>query len=362
MKQVQASELREIGTRIFDALGCPHQESEWVSESLVNSNLRGYDSHGVIRVAQYVQNLRAGQVKPGAPFQIVKETTAMAVVDGQWGWGQVVARKAMELAIRKARSNGVGTVAVRNSQHVARLGEYPALAVSYRMVGMAVINNGGTQAAEKVAPWGGIDPKLAANPIAWAAPSGHEWPIVVDMTTSVIPEGKVRLANYKGQKLPEGCFVDADGDPSTDPKAFYGPPQGALLPLGGGAGHKGYGLNLMTELLGGCLSGTGCVGERQEQGSSGLFFQAFNIENFVPYDRFVDRVVKLESWIKSSRRARGVDEILIPGEAAHRELGRRLRDGIPLDDAVWEEIRRIARELGIDERAESLYPARRWTV
>jgi len=348
MKQIQASELREIGAHIFDALGCPHQESEWVSESLVNSNLRGYDSHGVIRVAQYVQNLQTGQVRPGATFQIVKETAAMALVDGHWGWGQVVARKAMELAIQKARRHGVGTVVVRNSQHVARLGEYPAQAVSHRMIGLAVINNGSTQAAEKVAPWGGIDPKLAANPIAWASPSGHEWPIVVDMTTSVIPEGKVRLANYKGQKLPEGCFIDADGNPSTDPKAFYGPPQGALLPLGDSAGHKGYGLSLMTELLGGALSGTGCVGERHEQGSSGLFFQAFNIEDFVPYDKFVDTVANLESWIKSSRKVRGVDEIFIPGEVAHRNFEQRRRDGIPLDDAVWEEIRRIARELGVD--------------
>jgi uncharacterized oxidoreductase len=347
MRRIQSSELREIGTRIFDALGSPHPESEWVSESLVNSNLRGYDSHGVIRVAQYVQNLQTGQVKPGATFQIVRETVAMAVVDGQWGWGQVVGRKAMDLAIQKARHHGVGTVVVRNSQHVARLGEYPAQAVSHRMLGLAVVNNGSTQAAEKVAPWGGIDPKLAANPIAWAAPSGHEWPIVMDMTTSVVPEGKVRLAGYNGQKLPEGCFIDADGNPATDPKAFYGPPQGALLPLGGSVGHKGYGLGLMTELFGGALSGTGCVGERQAQGSSGLFFQAFNIDAFIPYDEFVERVVNLESWIKSSRKVRGVDEIIIPGEMAHREFKKRLRDGIPLDDAVWEEIRRIARELGI---------------
>jgi len=336
-----------IGTRIFDRLGSPHEESCWVAETLVNSSLRGYDSHGVMRIAQYAAYLREGVVVPGAPFEILKNGPSMALVDGNHGWGQVVARKAMQLAIDKAKKSSVGTVVVRNSQHVARLGEYPAMAVPHRMIGLSVINLFGGSEVEKVAPWGGIDPKLAPNPIAWAAPSGRPWPMVLDMTTSVVPEGKVRLARYQKRQLPEGCILDASGNPSTNPDDFYGPPQGALLPLGGIAGHKGYGLAILTDLLGGALSGSGCAGQKKNPSGNGLFFQAINIADFVPMRDFLRDVRELANWIKSSRRQPGVKEIYMPGEGGYRMLEKRKREGIPMDEAIWEEILSIAKGLKI---------------
>jgi uncharacterized oxidoreductase len=348
MKQIPAAKLQSIGTRIFESLGSPHDESDWVVKTLVNSSLRGYDSHGVIRIAQYVNYIHDGVVVPGAPFEIIRDTPAIVVADGHRGWGQVVARKAMELAIEKARTNAVGTVVVRNSQHVSRLGEYPALAVPHDMIGLGVINLYGGKEVEEVAPFGGIDPKLAPNPIAWAAPSGEEWPMILDMTTSVIPEGKVRLARYQGRQLPEGCIIDAHGNPSTDPNDFYGSPQGALLPLGGLAGHKGYGLAILTDLLGGALSGAGCVGQRKSSNGNGLFFQAVNIADFVPLADFVRDVKDLTAWIKSSRRRPGVEEIFLPGEAGYRTLKRRLAEGIPVDDNIWQEIMDIATRLEVN--------------
>jgi uncharacterized oxidoreductase len=196
--RLPAAEIRDLGTRLFDALNSPHEESAWVAETLVNSSLRGYNGHGIMRIPQYVRYLQAGDVAPGAPFEILKQTPTMAIADAHRGWGQVAARRAMELAIAKARTHAVGTVVVRNSQHVSRLGEYPAMAAPHGMIGLAVINLYGGKEVEEVAPWGGIDPKLAPNPLAWAAPSGEEWPLCLDMTTSVIPEGKVRLARYHG--------------------------------------------------------------------------------------------------------------------------------------------------------------------
>ena len=345
--KISAAILQDVGTRIFDALGSPHEESAWVAETLVRSNLRGYDSHGVFRIPQYVRNIQGGHVSPGALFEIKKETRVMAVVDGHHGWGQVVARKAMELAIEKAATHSIGAVAVRNSQHVSRLGEYPPMAVNRQMIGLAIINLYGGKEVEQVAPWGGIDPKLAPNPISWAAPSGEDWPMVLDMTTSIIPEGKVRLARHRGDQLPDGCIIDSEGNPTTDPADFYGPPPGALLPLGGLAGHKGYGLAILTDLLGGALSGAGCVGQTKSPNGNGLYFQAINIADFIPVHEFVRAVKELRLWIKSSRKSPGVEEILLPGEGGHRTMQRRLEDGIPVEENLWTEITEIAKKLNV---------------
>jgi hydroxycarboxylate dehydrogenase B len=344
---VPPEELREIATAMFTRLGSPLEESRCVAESLVLAALRGYDSHGIMRIPQYVAYLKQGQVAPGAPFEILHESASTAHVDGNYGWGQVVARKAMALAVKKAKEHSVGTVVVRNSQHVNRLGEYPAIAAEAGMIGLAIINLFGGTAIEEVAPWGGLDPKMAPNPIAWSAPSGHGWPIVSDMTTSVVPEGKVRLAKYRGERLPDGCLIDSDGKPTTDPAKLYGPPPGALLPLGGLAGHKGFGLALLTEILGGALSGGGCVGDRKPLVGNGLFFQAIRIESFVPLEEFLDSVRRLRAWIKSSRLERGVAEIFLPGERAARTEARRRREGIPVEDRIWTEVCDLATELGV---------------
>jgi len=348
MRQMRAEHLQVLGTQLFDAAGSPHDESEKVSESLVYSSLRGYDSHGVMRFPQYVRYIQNGIVRPGAPFEIKKETANIAVVDGHFGWGQVVARKAMEMVIEKAKRCGVGTVVVSNSQHVGRLGEYPALAAAKGMIGLAIINLFGGKEVEEVAPWGGIDPRLAPNTIAWAAPCSEDWPIVFDMTTSVVPEGKVRLAKYKGRELPEGCIIDCNGLPTTNPNDFYGNPGGALLPLGGLAGHKGYGLAILTEVLGGALSGAGCAGQKKSRSGNGLFFEAINISDFHDLDEFIRTVRELRDWIKTSRKKPGFDEIYLPGEQAQRIHDQRLKEGIPVDEDIWKEIESTARELSVE--------------
>lgn len=345
MPLIQAAELEQIGVRLFDALGSPHDESEIVSQVLVRSSLMGHDSHGVLRYPQYVQDLQNGELNPGARFEILHETASSALVEGHQSWGMVIARKAMQLAIEKARNATIGLVVVRGSQHIGRVGEYPSMAAAENMIGMAIINSYGVGGC--VAPWGGLEGRMAPNPLAFAIPTGQEWPILVDVTTSAVPEGKVRVAKYAGELLPEGCMLDANGEPIVDPDAFYGPPMGSLLPLGGSMGHKGYGLGIVAELLAGVLSGVGFSGEQKERKGNGVFFQAINVESFAPLEEFTQQVQDQIAWIKSARRAQGVSEILIPGEPEYRTSQKRIVEGIPVTDTIWEDIQSAATKLKV---------------
>jgi uncharacterized oxidoreductase len=339
--------LEQFAVRILDAAGSPQDESAVVAETLVRANLAGHDSHGVLRLPQYVTAIREGKLKPGAPLRVVREARAMAVVDGQGGWGPVAARKAMALAMIRARDCSMGTVVARGVQHIGRVGEYVAQAAAENMIGLAFVNSYGGGAA--VAPWGGIDGRFAPNPIAFAAPTGLAWPLLVDLTTSVVPEGKVRVAHYEGRPLPPGCIIDAEGRPATDPAVFYGPPAGALLPLGGPVGHKGTGLALIAELLAGILSGAGYSGQADVRGEgNGVFFQAVHIEDFLPLAEFLESVQGLIAWVKSARPAPGVAEVLVPGEPEYRSTRQRRAEGIPLPESVWDEIASIADELGVE--------------
>jgi len=197
-------------------------------------------------------------------------------------------------------------------------------------------------------PFGGLQGRFAPNPIAFAAPSGNAWPILVDLTTSVIPEGKARVAVYDNKQLPPGCLIDAAGNPSTDPNVLYGSPPGALLPLGGVVGHKGTGLAMMAELLGGVLSGAGIVGPATNHGGNGLCFQAINIADFEPLEEFIASTQQLIAWIKSSPPAPGVSEILIPGEPEYRTTQRRQQEGLVVEDRLWEALSKTAEQVGVN--------------
>ncbi|MCY3992218.1 MAG: Ldh family oxidoreductase [Caldilineaceae bacterium] len=345
MKYLTADQLQDICTRILDAAGSPHAESETVCEVLVRANLFGHDSHGVMRIPQYVGQIRSGAIRPGTPIEIERETPASAVIQAHQGWGMVIARQAMRLAIEKARQVAVGTVVVRGSQHVGRVGEYPTMAAEEGMIGMAVVNSYGTTGS--VAPFGGAERRLSPNPIAFAMPSGGPWPVMVDITTSVFPEGKIRVTRYAGKQLPEGVIVDADGNPTTDPAAFYGSPPGALLPLGGIVGHKGFALGIVAELLAGALSGAGVTGKERDVTGNGVYFQAINIDALLPYDDFIHTVQEQIAWVKSARPQPGVSEVLFPGEPEYRTAQQRSAHGIPVEDSIWHEITETADTLGV---------------
>jgi len=336
-----AEQLRNVGTKIFLAAGAPLEDAEWVSKLLVKANLVGHDSHGVIRIMQYVRAIQKGDINPDAKTEVVKETRASALVNGNLGFGQIVAREAMEIAVSKARENTCGTVCAYNCYHIGRLADYSGMAAEDGMVGVVMANS-----PRSVAVYGGLDRLLSTGPLSYAFPTSGEVPFVLDIATSVVAEGKVRVALHKGGKLPEGCIIDKDGNPSTNPADLYD--GGALLPLGGDSfGYKGFGIGLVVEVLSGILSKSGFSFLPDKRGN-GLFFQAIDIESFMPVDEFKEQVNVLVQKIKSSKLRPGFTEILIPGEPEYRNEKERLKNGISIPDRTWEEIRVTAATLGLD--------------
>lgn len=345
MPRISAAELRSLGVQVFEALRVPHEEAVWVAELLVRANLVGHDSHGAIRIPQYAQAIRSALVKPGVPPEIVKEAPAMALIDGHWGLGQVVARYAMELAIRKARETKISSVCAYNLYHVGRLADYTRMAAEQDLAAIMMVNGGG--ASPIVAPFGGTTGRLSTNPISLAFPGGAPVPFLFDMATSVVAEGKVRVTRNRGERTPEGWLLDNQGRPTTDPNALYQEPRGAILPLGGRAGHKGFGLAMAVEILGGILARAGYASPGAGRFSNGTFIVVIEISAFVDPGQFRTEIDDLLAYVKSAPTAPGVEAIRYPGEPEAREQQRRERDGILLEDETWQQIVALAQELGI---------------
>jgi uncharacterized oxidoreductase len=345
MPLIPAGELRSLGVQIFETLRVPHEEAVWVAELLMRANLVGHDSHGVIRIPQYAQAIRSALIKPGVPPEIAKEAPATALIDGHWGLGQVVARYAMELAIRKARDTKISSVCAYNLYHVGRLADYTRMAAERDCAAIMMVNGGG--ASPIVAPFGGTAGRLSTNPISIAFPTGGPVPFLLDMATSVVAEGKVRVKRNRGARTPDGWLLDNQGQPTTDPNALYQEPRGAILPLGGSAGHKGFGLAMVVEILGGVLTHAGYARPGASRFSNGTFIVVIDISAFIDPRQFRTEIDDLLAYVKSAPIAPGVEAILYPGEPESVEQQRRERDGIPLEDETWQQVMALAQELGI---------------
>lgn len=346
MPKFTPEKLRAIGTELLDAAGCPADQTRCVVEHLVESNMFGHDSHGVIRYPEYVRAINEGRFQANAQTVITRETPCTAVVDNGGGLGQVGGTFAMRLAIRKAAEYGTATVTLRNTSHVGRVGAYPLMAAREGMIGFACVNAG--KYGHQIAPFGGIDGRLSTDPIAFAAPQRNADPILVDMTTSVVAEGKVRVAINKGVSVPEGWLIDANGNPTTDPRSLKASPPGAILPLGGVVAHKGYSLGFMVEILGGALSGQGCASGEKIMQSNGVLFTVYHIEHFTDLETYFNEVETMVKHVKSSRLAPGFKEILAPGEPEFRTAARKQAEGIEIDDTTWSHIKTAAESVGLD--------------
>ncbi len=343
MPTLESSALITFSTAIFAAAGARDEDSGIVSESLVEANLVGHDSHGVMRLPFYVEWMEKGWVNTEAEFKVVTEAGSFAVIDGDWGFGQVMGRKATELAIRKARENGAAIVAGRQCCHMGRFGEYPAMAAQAGMTAVLFSNTHG--GGKIVAPWGGVERRLSANPIAVGIPRKDASPIVVDVSTCTIAEGKVRNMRTAGEAVPEGCIIDAEGNPTTDPNDFYGPPEGALLPF---ARHKGFALGLAGDILAGALSGAGCSNPDTQRVGNSFMLTLVDVNQVRGADPFEDDVRGLVEYVKSSRLAPGVSEVLIPGEPEERMRADREAGGIPIHPDTWDNLCRTAEKYGVE--------------
>jgi uncharacterized oxidoreductase len=344
MPVYQPDYLQDLSSRIFQALGASKAEGDRTAELLVEANLAGHDSHGVIRIPQYVGFLKEGQIVPGAAIRVENETPSTAVIDGNWGFGQTIATAAADMAIRKARDHAVSVVTVYHCNHIGRLGSYGLQIARADMVGMLTANGHG--GARSVAPFGGTGRRLSTNPLAIAAPSGGE-PLVLDITTSVVAEGKVRVKRNRGEPTPPGWIIDSEGNPTTDPNKLYGPPPGAILPFGGHAAHKGYGLSVIVDILSGALSAAGCSRPDVSRIANAVFVMVLNPTAFTTLDLFKRQVDDFVAYLKSSPTAPGFQEILVPGEVELREERRRRKEGIFVEDETWRQIEEVARAHGV---------------
>jgi uncharacterized oxidoreductase len=346
MPIVQIKKIEKMCTRIFQGAGLSDEEAQRIAHSLVLSNLMGHDSHGVIRVTQYIKALKNGIVHADQRIRKVREADASAVVDGGWGFGQTICEQAMELAIEKAKTRSVAAVELYNCSHIGRLGEYVEMAAEANMIGMVMCNNHGL--GRLMCAFGGIDPKMSPNPIAIGIPTSGQFPIVVDMTASVVAEGKIRVQKNRGEKIPDGWAMDAQGNAITDPNEFYGPPIGAILPFGGISAHKGFALAVAIDILSGALGGGGCSRENAERIGNGVFLMAIDIQAFTGTDDFKIEVDTFIKFLKNSRLMDGFEEINMPGEIEYKRRQRLEKEGIMIDDTTWPQIFETAESVSVE--------------
>jgi uncharacterized oxidoreductase len=344
---IAAPALTEFVTSILVAVGVPRDDAAVVASGLVGANLRGHDSHGVMRLVQYIGFIERGEIRIGVALQVERETPAVVVCNGQWGLGQVQAHRLLEVVLPKARALGVAVGAARDCGHIGRLGEYAERAVEQGILLMATVNNCG--AWQRVAPPGGLEPRLSTNPFCAAIPTADpDAPIVADFGTSVVAEGKVRAYYISGQKVPEGWLLDHQGRPTTDPATLYEPPLGTILPMGGAQSYKGFGLGLILELWAGGLSGGRCSqpGPRPIGGNN-IVFVALDPAHFTAPETLLEKATLLAEYVRATPRAAGVDAILLPGDPERITLQERSALGIPLDGNHWKKLAELGARLGV---------------
>jgi uncharacterized oxidoreductase len=341
-----APTLLDFAARIFVAAGVPEADADVVAKNLIGANLRGHDSHGVLRIPQYVDFLRKGDYQIGVDLKVENDSPGVVVVDGQWGLGQVQAHRLLDLVIPKARALGLSAGAGRNFGHIGRLGEYAERAASEGLILMATVNNNG--AGQRVAPPGGLEPRLGTNPLCVAVPTDAD-PVVLDFGTSVAAEGKVRVHYFNDKKpVPEGWLLDAQGRPTTDPSVLYEPPLGSILPMGGTQAYKGFGLGLVLDMLSGGLTG----GKSSQPGGAGakgnnVVFLALDPGRFAGLGPLVEQSGGLARYVRATPRAEGVAAILLPGDPERMMLEYRSVDGIPLEEGHWAKLNELAASLGV---------------
>jgi len=336
VKTVSSDELRALTARIFHARGVSERDSGIIADSLVHANLRGVDSHGVMRVAHYVRRLELGSINPKPDTGITRTGPATAMVDGDNGFGHVTNWDAMELAINMARETGVGLVGVQHSNHCGALSFFAYRAIEANMAGLVL-----TQTDKGVVPVGGRKPFCGSNPLCLAAPSASGMPIVLDMATSTVAGGHVYKARAENRSIPSTWAVDEEGQPATDPhKAVYWTPA---------AGAKGYGLGVMNDVLTGILCG-GDFGPHilpmydQIEKTRNLchLVGALDIGRFAGASTFLPQAAAMINELHQAPTMSGVEQVLVPGEPEHLKTIERTRTGIPLTDQVWEELQSLA--------------------
>ncbi|MCZ6678805.1 MAG: Ldh family oxidoreductase [Candidatus Poribacteria bacterium] len=342
-----AGELDKLIRDVLTAAGADERNANRVAEALVSSSMRGVDTHGILHLPSYVEKIQAGEIVPTAWPEILQEDTTSALIGGNWTFGHVTAKYAMDIAIKKAEAHNVAIVSMVQVNHIGRLGEYAEMAAAKGM--LSVVWAGGFGEEKPVAvPYGGRQPVLSTNPIGMGFPVGDGPPMVIDYATTTVAGSKVMTAKDRNIPLPAGSVVDKDGVPSTDPDAFID--GGALLPFGA---HKGYALMLAVEFFGRILSGADGFSDEEKRGGptfrhSGVSLLVVKADLFQAATVYSKRAEELANRVRSVPPAPGFESVLIPGDLEARAEATRTRDGIPIPNPLWQRLTALADSLDVN--------------
>ena len=355
--------MERVGAATFEASGCSPTEAQTIITRLAGANLRGHDSHGVIRIPRYVDWIDEGRQIPNQTVEVLLDQPSFAVIDGRFGFGQSIGEQAVDIGVEKAKRHGVSMTALRNSGHLGRIGDWAERAAEQNIVSIHMVNVRGSLI---VAPFGGIDRRGSTNPFCAGIPLSGDEPIILDFATSLVAEGKALVALKGGKPLPPGALVDGDGNLTSDPQPLYGdtPPgrypdpnngPGALRAFGD---HKGFGMNFLMEMMAGALTGSGTAGALGEEQNRPFCNGMFSI--YVDLDAvtgvpshlgnpFVEEVRTYVEFVKSARPTEPGGQVLVPGEKERMVMAERLRTGLPLAGQAWDDIVATARRKGVND-------------
>src|ERR1700744_5050508 len=343
---VDRAELSTMVRAIFTASGSSEAEARIVADHLVEANLRGHDSHGIGMIPMYLRNLAKGTLRANCNGRITADHGAMVAYDGERGYGQVTARAAIEIGIERARQSGLAIVALRNAHHIGRVGTYGEMCAEAGLVSIHFVNIPDQKPG--VAPWLGGDARFGTNPVCVAVPAAEAGrPIILDMATSIIALGKVRVARNKGEQVESGTLLDARGQPTTDPGVMFRQPRGALMTFGE---HKGYALAFICELLGGALTGGGTMRPENQAAATttnGMLTILVDPCRLVERSWLTDEIKAMSDYVTASPPIAPGERGLIPGDAERQARKRRIADGIPIDDETWRQIVEAANQLQV---------------
>jgi uncharacterized oxidoreductase len=354
MVTIKVEALTALVAEIFAGVGSSPEEGERVAGSLVGANLAGHDSHGVIRVPRYVAWVESGDIVPNQTVAHLVDAPSFAVLDGRYGFGQSVAPQAVAIGVNKAKAEGLAAIALRDAGHIGRVGEWAEMAAAENLVSVHFVNASGSVL---VAPFGGVERRISTAPFCVGIPRQGDEPVVLDFATSLVAEGKVMVASQGGKKLPDGALIGPGGKLSIDPALLYGPHtpdgprdhsrgEGAIRAFGE---HKGSGLALICELIGGALTGTGATRPDRGRFANGMLAIYIDPARFDPAHFFDGEVARYLRYIKETKPAMGVTEVLVPGEPERRMKAERMKNGVPLTEDTWASISAAARHVGLSD-------------
>ena len=346
----------ELITDIFKAKSCNNYEAKTIAERLCGSNLKGHDSHGIVRVPRYVLWMEWGWVFPNIKPELIVDSGALALIDAKQGFGQIAGEFAVDEGIKRAKLHGVSVVGLKNSGHLGRIGDWSERAADAGLVSLHFVNVRGSLL---VAPFGGSDRRGSTSPLSIGVPSKDTDHIILDMATSTVAEGKVMVAQKGGKPLPAGALIDSNGNLTINPEVMYGKINENEVPNSeNGTGaitafglHKGSGINFMMEILGGALTGSGVSAgiddKEKRKFANGMLSLYVKVDNMVNFEYFLNEVRSYADFVRSSPPANKNEKVLIPGDKEISTYKDRLANGLPVAPIVWQNIKQTAKDLNV---------------